>query len=135
MKRVLLTLVFALVLMPAIGDAAKPILNLVDVAVPMKLDSTSHTAEEVQKAIVGACFSRGWAPVLDGEGMIRATINVRGKHFAEIEIPFSASRYSILYKNSKNLDWDPKSGKIHRNYNNWVVKLSASIDQLIRESN
>ncbi len=134
MKGILLSLVLAAFLTPAIGEAAKPILNLVDVAVPVKVDMTLYTAEQVKAAIVRACFARGWAPVLDGEGMVRATINVRGKHFAEIEIPFSASSYSILYKSSRNLDWDPKRGKIHRNYNNWVVKLSASIDKLIRES-
>jgi hypothetical protein len=129
MNRSVAAMAFVLLLAPLTGFAAKPIGNLVDVPVPVRVDGSAFSAEDVQAAIISGCLARGWAPVLDSDGLIRATINVRAKHFAEIEIPFSATSYSILYKSSENLDYDAKRQRIHRNYNNWVVNLSKTIQR------
>jgi len=131
-KSILQPFMLALVLAPVVVDAAKPIMNLRDVPVTVKADGTSFTAQEVRAIIIEGCLARHWSPVLDGDGIIRATINVRDKHFAEIEIPFTSASYSILYVSSNNLDYNEKRQKIHRNYNNWVVKLSATIDKKFR---
>nr|WP_256834309.1 hypothetical protein [Pseudomonas oleovorans] len=48
-------------------------------------------------------------------------------HQAEITIPYSASSYSIRYRDSQNLGY--KNGKIHRNYNKWIHNLDRSIQQ------
>ena len=135
MKSTLLifVVVLGLVIAPTVSDAAKPIMNLKDVSISVKGDGTSLTIQEVQAAIINGCRARRWSPGLDGEGMIRATINVRSKHFAEIEIPFTSTSYSIIYVSSKNLDYNASRRKIHRNYNNWVVKLSATIDRELRK--
>jgi len=134
MRLFVTTALVALFLTPAVGCAAKPILNLHDVAIPAKVDGSSHTVEAVQAAIIRGCTERTWVPVVEGEGTIHASIAVRGKHFAEIDIPFSASSYSIIYVSSENLDYNAERQRIHRNYNNWIVKLSASINRAIQES-
>ena len=132
MRPALLTLTTLLFLVPAGADAAKPIMNMVDVAVPTRSDGSTYTAEEVQAVIIQGCHARGWSAVVDDAGLIRASITVRGRHFAEVEIPYDASAYSINYLSSNNLDYNEKKQRIHRNYNNWVVKLSGTIDKYLR---
>jgi len=134
MNKITLPLLLILLLAPLASQAAKPILNLRDVPVPIYADGSTPTLEEVRTAIVEACLARRWVPVLDGEGNVHASIVVRGKHFAEIEIPFSATSYSIIYKSSRGLDYNERRQRIHRNYNNWVVKLSGTIERQLRRA-
>jgi len=129
MKSVLRILMLVLVMAPAVVGADKPILNLEDVPISMKADGTSLTVQEVRAAIIRGCVANGWAPLVDGEGVIRATLNVRNKHFAEVEIPLTPTTYSVLYVSSENLDYWPKYQTIHKNYNLWIVELSTSINR------
>jgi len=131
MKSVLRILMLVLVLAPAVVDAAKP-MNLKNESFSVKVDGTSFTPQEVQAIIIESCFARGWSPLLGGEGMIHATINVGDKHFAEVEIPYTSATYSILYVSSKNLQYDASRPWIHRRYNSWVVKLSETIKENFR---
>lgn len=114
--------------------AAKPIHNVVDEPVPVRLDGSSPTLEEVKKAIIAGCQRRGWTAVLDGDTQIKCSILVRGKHYAEVAIPYSESSYSILYVDSRMLDYNEKRQKIHRNYNGWVIKLSGTIQQQFNQT-
>lgn len=113
----------------SIAWADAPIHNIVDEAVPTRLDGTLRTLDEVKEAIVKGCQRKGWRPVLDGEAQIKCTILVRGRHYAEVVIPYSAESYSILYVTSRELDYNEKKQKIHKNYNRWVINLSAVIQQ------
>ena len=112
--------------------AAKPIENIVDHAVPAKLDGSARAPEEVRDAIVNGCRAKGWNPVMDGESQIKCSITVRGKHYVEVDIPFTESKYSILYADSRVMDYDAARQRIHRNYNKWVVLLSDSIQRQFR---
>jgi hypothetical protein len=124
------SLVLLLVLVfPVIGMAAKPIQNLVDVPVPVNVDATRPSLEDVRTAIISACQARGWTPVLGEGNTVLASILVRSTHYAEIEISYTESAYSITYVSSRNLDYNEKKQKIHRNYNNWVNKLSGTIQR------
>jgi hypothetical protein len=134
MKRIVLLSIIALALVPFESYAAKPIQDLVDVPVPVRVDGTYASFDEVQRAIIKGCTVRGWTPTLVGEGQIRASILVRSRHYAEVEILFTDRTYSITYKASRNLDYNEKYRKIHRNYNKWVANLSASIQQQFRDS-
>jgi len=58
-------------------------------------------------------------------GLIIGTLNVRD-HMAQVEIPYDRRTYSIIYRDSHNLDYD--GANIHKNYNGWVQRLSASIN-------
>ena len=132
MKSILLAFALFAVMTPTSAGAVKPILNMIDVPVPIRPDGSSIEPEEVQAIIIEACLARRWLAVVGGDGMIRATLNVRNKHFAEVEIPYTTSAYSITYVSSDNLDYDKRRKRIHRNYNNWVLKLSRTIDKFLR---
>jgi hypothetical protein len=53
-----------------------------------------------------------------------STLNLR-THTAMVDIPFTASTYSIVYKSSVNLD--QQGATIHQNYNGWVQNLDQAI--------
>ena len=114
-------------LISSIAEAAKPIGNLIDVPVPTSLDGTYPSLDEVKRAIISGCKIKGWSPELIDQNKFKASIWVRDKHFAEIEIRFTDEKYSIIYLSSKNLDYNAKKQKIHRNYNKWVILLSQAI--------
>lgn len=61
-------------------------------------------------------------------GKIQASINVRGKHSAEVEIDYDSNRYTIRYLTSENL-MHSEDGEIHKAYNGWVIKLDRTIRQ------
>ena len=126
-KTFLLALIFAMT--PGLSGAGVKISNLEDLTVPTKYDGTKFSLEEVQATIMDGCAARGWSASLESEGMISASILVRGKHLAQIAIPFDSSNYSLLYVSSDNLDYDARRNTIHRNYNKWVLKLSRTINQ------
>jgi hypothetical protein len=118
-----------LIFVPGVCFSAHPIENLIDVPVPVNIDGSQPSVDEVKSAIISACRKRGWSPALESDSKIKASILIRSKHYAEIEIPFSDKSYSIIYKSSRGLDYNEKKQKIHGNYNKWVVKLSASIQR------
>jgi hypothetical protein len=128
--RALLLMIVSLV--PAVVLAGQPILNLKDVAVPVRPDGSSYTVEEVQAAIIGGCRVKGWTPKIEAPGRISASILVRGKHYAEVSITYTAAAYSIQYVTSRDLDYDEASQEIHRNYNKWVTLLSETIQRQFR---
>jgi len=109
--------------------AAKPIQNLIDIPVPANIDGSSPSTEEVRSAIVAGCKERRWIPILDENNNISCSILVRSKHFAEVDIPHTADTFSIIYKDSRELDYNEKKQRIHRNYNKWVLNLSDSIQR------
>lgn len=129
MKQSQYILASLLILMSSIAWGAKPIHNIVAEPVPLLIDGSSATLDDVKKAIIAGCQQRGWNAVLDGDKQIKCSILVRGRHYAEITIPYSESSYSILYLDSRELDYNEKKQRIHRNYNGWVIKLSQAINQ------
>ena len=129
MKQSQYILASLLLLVSSYAWGAKPIQNIVDESVPIIADGSSATLEDVKKAIIAGCKLKGWKAVLDGDTQIKCSILVRGRHYAEVTIPYSESSYSILYLDSRELDYNEKKQKIHRNYNNWVIKLSQAINQ------
>jgi hypothetical protein len=101
----------------------QPIYNVNDE--PVTTPTGKHlTASQVRSAIVTAGSSLGWVIKDAGPGRLLGTLHLR-THTAVVEIPYSASKYSIVYKSSENLD--EADGKIHRNYNGWVQNLDRAI--------
>jgi hypothetical protein len=45
---------------------------------------------------------------------------------AQVDIPYNRQMYSIVYRDSNNLDYDGVN--IHSNYNSWIQNLSAAIN-------
>ncbi len=85
---------------------------------------SGHDLEDVRKAIIRAGSALGWNMKPVEPGKILATLHLRS-HMAQVDIPYSKNSYSILYKNSDNLNY--KEGKIHSNYNGWIQNLDRGI--------
>ena len=108
------------------GCTSKPVLNLYEVTVPGSTNGKTSSIETVQSAIILAAKRKGWSPRVIKPGLIEASINVRS-HSAKVAINYTEASYNIEYLDSHNLKYNGK--KIHRNYNNWVVNLSRTIQQ------
>jgi hypothetical protein len=106
---------------------ADPILDLVNQPVPTRVDGSKLTLVEARGAIMKACMNRRWIPRAVEPDKLSASILIRGRHYAEVSIPFDGSSYSIIYVTSRELDADVKKNKIHRNYNKWVAVLNYEI--------
>lgn len=83
------------------------------------------TDSQMSRAIVTALNDRQWVVQSVKPGMIKAAITVRGKHHAEVDIPFSPTSFEIAYRDSWGLNF--KDGDIHGNYNRWVNRLRDNI--------
>jgi hypothetical protein len=129
MKFLKTAMIFVFVLFSFSALAADPIQDLIDVTVPVNATGGEPTLEEVKVAIIAGCRARGWSPSISADGKIVANILVRSKFYAEVEISYTKKTYSIVYKSSRELDYDEGKRKIHRNYNKWVGMLSASIQR------
>ena len=104
---------------------------------PTNLPVSSATGQslkeaQVKQAILAAAKEKGWVARELTPGVISASLAVRS-HLAEVEIPYSGSSYSILYKNSSNLDYKAGDQTIHNQYNNWVNYLRQAIDARLAE--
>jgi hypothetical protein len=84
------------------------------------------TLEQVQKAMIDAGIKQTWimTPVKPGE--ILGEFNVQS-HQIHVTIPYSTKNYSILYKDSSNLRYDPVKRTIHVNYQKWIERLDNEI--------
>ena len=101
--------------------ARNPIQNVNDAAI---VSANPVQAAQVKSAIMVAGTSLGWQMTEVRPGLIQGTLNLR-KHTAVVDIPYSTTKYSIVYKSSVNLD--ERDGQIHKNYNSWVQNLSKKI--------
>lgn len=126
-------IVFTLIV--ALTSCMAPILDVKDAQVKT-LSGKELTLDQVTKAIVLAGMGLKWEMVVASPGHIIATLNLRG-HQAVVDIPYSTSTYSILYKSSVNLTGIPPGKKvpvpasppdlIHSNYNGWIENLDHAI--------
>ena len=105
------------------GCRTAPIYSVNDTAIS---SGKPMTLEQVEAAIVRAGQQLGWTvrPVKPGE--LQATLILR-THTAIVSIPYSQTKFSIIYKSSVNLQHD--GNQIHNNYNGWVRNLENRINQ------
>jgi hypothetical protein len=106
-----------------VGCRTVPILNVKDVPVNVPAGQTA-TLATVEQAIIRAGNSLGWQMKVEKPGLIVGTLNLR-THTAIVDIPFTPSSFSIIYKSSVNLE--QKGDTIHSNYNGWVQNLDQAI--------
>ena len=96
----------------------------VDQAAVTNASGKSLSAEQVRGAIIRAGTALGWQMKDDGPGKLTGMLYLRD-HTAVVDIPYSTSSYSIIFKSSVNLK---QSGdQIHRNYNSWIQNLNRDI--------
>jgi len=100
---------------------SKPIMNVKDAPIAT---TRPVQAAQVRQAIIAAGVSLGWQIVDARPGTLEGTLNLRD-HTAVVEIPYTATSYSIVFKRGANLG--EKDGQIHKNYNGWVQNLDNRI--------
>lgn len=105
------------------GCTVVPIRNIND-APATAGSGKALTADQVRNAIVGAGNGLGWTMTPAAPGLVTGRIALRG-HTAQIDVRYTATTYSITYKDSTNLDF--KDGQIHKNYNGWIENLNRDI--------
>lgn len=85
------------------------------------------TLHDYEKAIARAGTYRNWETKPIAPGHLEASNLIRRKHAVVVDIFFDTETFSIQYKSSSDLDWNPAAGTIHPNYNSWVDLLKADI--------
>jgi len=89
--------------------------------------SVRTSEDKVFNAIRTAGANLGWQIKKIKPGLAQGQLNLR-KHSAIVDIPYSTTSYSINYKSSIELDYDPQTNTIHKNYNSWVQNLRNAIE-------
>lgn len=128
MLRIVPALAVAVVIAVA-GCRAAPIHNPSDIAFPEPAVSgkPTLTLEDYRNAIIRAGARRGWTFEEEAPGHLIGNVAVRGKHFATVDVLFDTEQFSIKYRDSRNLNYNPSRGEIHPNYNSWVTNLQKDI--------
>jgi len=109
----------------------QPIHSISASPVPLRINGSILTQDEVKKAIFSAAKIKGWTPTSIDDDTVEAQITVRQRHKATIDINYSDRSYSFTLKNSEDLD--QKAGMIHRNYNKWIILLDQQIQAELLE--
>ena len=79
---------------------------------------------DVEMAIKRAGAGLGWQIVPKAPGKAEGILVLRD-HRAIVDITYDTRAYSIMYKDSSNLNYDGKT--IHSNYNGWIQNLDKAI--------
>ncbi len=121
-RKLATTLVIMIATLALISCRSAPVYNVNNATVVANVSNVSSA--QVRKAIIRAGGGLGWIIKDAGPGKLVGTLNLR-KHVAKVDIPYSASSYSIRYKSSANLGYDGTN--IHSNYNGWIQNLHKAI--------
>jgi|SRR3989344_1458733 len=113
---------FSLLVVFAAGCRSNPVYNIEGASV--MTGKTDVSVEDVKKAIIRAGGTLGWSMNPVSPGQIIGTLRLR-KHVAVVDIKYNTKTYSIMYKDSTNLDYNGTN--IHSNYNGWIQNLDNAI--------
>lgn len=84
------------------------------------------TDKDIYKSIVRAGAGLGWIVKRVKPGIAEASLHLRS-HIAIVTIEYNKNDYSITYKESTDLRYDPTAKTIHSNYNGWIQNLNRAI--------
>lgn len=125
MKKLLILVVCIFALMGCkTGFNTAPIANVED-----KMVVPDITADDMERYIVMAGSDMDWSMKKVRDGLIEGTFQRRG-HTAVVSIPYTAKKYSIIYKSSSEGLY-AEDGKIHKIYNTWVHNLDKQINKYL----
>jgi hypothetical protein len=121
------SLLAALIALSPAARADDPVKDIIDHEVPALKDGARIAMPDVQAAILAACERRKFEATVVSPGLITARW-VHGGHSFDVSIPFTDSTYSIRYKDSERMDYNPKKQRIDDAYNEYVAALSEHIE-------
>ena len=122
-KALVIAIAIATALLAVSACVQHPIYQVQDAQV-VTTSGKALTNAQVRQAIVTAGTALGWTVVEAQPGKLEGTLNLR-THTAVVDIPYSATAYSIVFKRGDNLNVE--GDKIHKNYNGWVQNLDRGI--------
>jgi len=117
-------IVLVLLLVGLASCRSGPVANIVGVPVAPQINQ-NITIADVEKAMIRAGVSLGWAMIPESPGHLVGTLILR-THRVVVDVTFDTQSYSIMYKDSYDMDYDGVN--IHSNYNSWVGNLKKSIN-------
>ena len=133
-------IVFAMVLALTLGMGGEamarrgvPIQNYDNVPI-VRADKATLTNDRVRKVIVLAAQRNRWIIAEDAANLVVATFSLKGKHSLTVEIRYSATQFSIEYRDSSNLNYAQGANGpvIHPTYNKEVKGLLDAINTELR---
>ncbi|MHC8494959.1 hypothetical protein ACTU44_19865 [Thalassospira sp. SM2505] len=110
------------IVLVALGACTATVQNFSNQPFPSDVEKLSMA--EIEATIIETASARDWIVQRESEGHLKATYNPRS-HSAEVAIAFDQKKYSIIYVDSANLNYN--GTQIHRNYNRWVNNLRQDI--------
>jgi hypothetical protein len=121
------SLLAAFMALSPVARADDPIKDIVEHDVPALKDGSRIALPDVQAAILAACARRRFEATVTSPGLITARW-VHGSHWFDVNIPFTDSAYSIRYKDSQRMDYNPAKQRIDDSYNEFVAALSEHVE-------
>jgi len=102
----------------------------------VRADNKVLTDAKVREAVVKAAQISKWIVDQDAPGLLVATDSIKGKHSLTVEVKYSATQFSIDYRDSSNLNYatGPGGPVIHPAYNKEVKALLDSINAGLRSA-
>lgn len=122
-----LLVTMALLTSAPVALADDPIKDIVDREVPALKNGSRIPMPDIEGAILAACARRHFAATVTEPGVITARWERRG-HWFDVTIPYTNESYSIRYKDSHRMDYNPNKQRIDDIYNDFVAGLSEHID-------
>ncbi|MBS1197762.1 MAG: hypothetical protein H6R18_1547 [Proteobacteria bacterium] len=86
--------------------SSEPIINYENISVITESGKPTTDAN-IKAAITRAAENLNWKISDAGAGKLLGTLVVNGKHTVTVTIPYSQSAFSILYKDSINMKYNP----------------------------
>lgn len=126
---ILAILTAAAVLAPTALDVAQAKSNVVEDIQNEPLPPGASFAQ-VEQAVLSALTTRGWQLLKRSSGSVDAQY-ARRDFSVTINVSYTASAFSVTYKDSNGLRYDPESRTIHQNYNRWINNLRLDIPRLV----
>ena len=130
MKRNVLVLTILILVLTTFSFGCKRTVPIQDFGNSGLTANSKLTANQVRDAIVRAGASIGWKMNTVSPGLVTASWVTRS-HSVTVDIPYTADKYTIKYRESSNLL--AEGGQIHSNYNRWVDRLNRNIAAEIRK--
>ena len=91
------------------------------------------SSAQVRDAIVAAATARQWKIDYVRAGVLIGRLNVAGRHLAEVNILYTPEQYSVVYRDSINLNYRASDSTIHPSYNKWVGQFVDAIDRSLKK--
>ena len=134
MPRLLIGLAFIAALTLA-GCRVAPLYNANEItfAAPPTSTVKEFTLDDYRNAIIRAGARRGWSFKEEEPGHLVGEVTVRGKHYASVDVLYNLNQFSIVYRGSRNLNYNASRKEIHPNYNSWIKLLQQDIQNEITE--